>query len=54
MVALAGERYPRKVEGEMYRRNRRSIRLAGQRVPIWVPRVRGLRGEVPLRSYQML
>ncbi len=57
VVALAGERYTWKVEGEMYRyrKNRGSYpALAGQRVPIWVPRVRGLRGEVPLRFYQML
>lgn len=54
--ALAGVRYTRKGEGERgrrYGRNPGSVRLAGQRVPIWVPRVRGERGEVPLRSYGM-
>lgn len=56
VVALAGERYARKAEAEVYRygKNRGSVRLAGQRVPIRVPRVRGPRGEVPLRSYQLL
>lgn len=55
VVALAGERYARKAGAEVYRygKNRGSVRLAGQRVPIPVPRVRGPRGEVPLRSYQM-
>jgi transposase-like protein len=53
--ALAGERYARKSAGEVcrYGSNRGSVRLAGQRVPIPVPRVRGPRGEVPLRSYQL-
>ena len=52
---LAGERYARKGEDQVrrYGRNPGSIRLAGQRVPIKVPRVRGLRGEVALRSYQL-
>jgi len=54
--ALAGERYARKVASEVHRygKNRGSVRLAGQRVPMDVPRVRGARGEVPLRSYQLL
>ena len=53
--ALAGERYARRAEEEVWRygRNPGSVRLAGQRVPIKVPRVRGPRGEVSLRSYQM-
>jgi transposase-like protein len=56
VVALAGERYVRKSGSEVHRygKNRGSVRLAGQRVPIDVPRVRGRRGEVPLRSYQLL
>jgi len=54
--ALAGERYARKQgrQAHRYGSNRGSVRLAGQRVPIDVPRVRGSRGEMPLRSYQML
>jgi transposase-like protein len=54
--ALAGERYARKVKGEVrrYGKNPGSVRLAGQRVPLEVPRLRGDRGEVPLRSYQTL
>jgi transposase-like protein len=31
-----------------------TVRLAGQKIPIRVPRVRGERGEIPLRSYQAL
>ncbi len=58
VVALAGGRYDRKDEGEVGRRhgsNPGSVRLAGQRVPIRVPRVRSTQGvEVPLRSYGML
>jgi transposase-like protein len=55
--ALVGPRYSRK-EGPApairHGRNPGSIRVAGQRVPIHVPRVRGLRGEVSLRSYAAL
>ncbi len=54
---LAGPRYARKPEGvEQYRHgaNRGSVRLAGQRIPVSVTRVRGLGGEVPLASYQRL
>lgn len=55
--ALVGPRYSRK-EGPMpairHGRNPGSIRIAGQRVPIRVPRVRGPRGEVSLRSYAAL
>jgi putative transposase len=55
VAALAGERYARKSGAEVHRygTNPGSVRLAGQRVPIAVPRVRGTRGEVPLRSYQL-
>lgn len=55
--ALAGSRYARKrgeTAGVRYGSNRGSVRLAGQRVPIDVPRVRGDRGEIPLRSYAAL
>lgn len=55
--ALAGGRYERKqgkTAGFRYGSNRGSIRLAGQRVPVEVPRVRGDRGEMPLRSYAAL
>jgi transposase-like protein len=54
--ALAG---PLRVRGEDRAGNRHgsnpgSVRLAGQRVPIRVPRVRSSQGEIPLRSYGML
>lgn len=55
--ALAGGRYERKgaaVPGVRYGSNKGSVRLAGQRVPIDVPRVRSERGEIPLRSYSSL
>ena len=54
---LAGERYARKGDGEGGRRhgsNPGSVRLGGQRIGIQVPRVRSDRGEVALRTYQML
>ena len=55
---LAGERYARKDELERGRRhgsNPGTVGLAGQRVPIRVPRVRSKgRGEIPLRSYDAL
>ena len=53
--SLAGGRYERKDEeaaGVRYGSNPGSVRLAGQRVPIRVPRVRGLEGEIPLTSYR--
>ena len=57
VTALAGARYNRK-EGEHqpYRHglNPGSVRLAGQRHPISVPRVRGPEGEVRLKSYDRL
>lgn len=54
--ALAGNRYARKSDDEAHRygSNRGSVRLAGQRVPIRVPRVRGADGEVSLPSYRLL
>jgi transposase-like protein len=54
---LAGDRYARKGDGQLARRhgaNPGSVRLAGQRVAIRVPRVRGDRGEIALRTYQAL
>ena len=58
VVALAGERYARKEEslrGRRHGSNPGSVGLAGQRVPIRVPRVRSKRGEeIPLRSYDEL
>jgi len=56
--ALAGERYARKDELERGRRhgsNPGTVGLAGQRVPIRVPRVRSLGGGgIRLRSYEAL
>jgi transposase-like protein len=55
---LAGERYVRKeseVRGRRHGSNPGSVGLAGQRVPIRVPRVRSVTGgEIPLRCYQAL
>lgn len=51
---LAGERHARKRDGEpgsRYGSNPGSVRLAGQRLPIRVPRVRSEAGEIPLRTY---
>lgn len=55
--ALAEGRYARKSEeapGRRYGSNPGTVRLAGQRVPIRVPRVRSRRGEIPLRAYGAL
>jgi putative transposase len=56
--ALAGARYARKDELERGRRhgsNPGTVGLAGQRVPIRVPRVRSVGGgEIALRSYEAL
>ena len=53
--ALAGERYARKeaaIHGRRHGTNPGTVGLAGQRVPIRVPRVRSVTGnEIPLRSY---
>ena len=58
VTALAGERYARKtaaLEGRRHGSNPGTVRVAGQRVPIRVPRVRGVAGsEMPLRAYQAL
>ncbi len=56
VLALAGRRYAHD-DGSPARRhgtNPGTVHLAGQRVPIRVPRVRGETGEIPLRSYQAL
>ena len=58
VTALAGERYARKeasLRGRRHGSNPGTIGLAGQRVPIRVPRVRSIGGgEIPLRSYDAL
>jgi len=54
---LAGARYARKTEAFKLGRhgfNQGSVRLAGQWVPVRVPRVRGEEGEVALSSYRAL
>ena len=57
-TALAGERYARKdaaVGGRRHGSNPGTVGLAGQRVPIRVPRLRHVAGsEIPLRSYEAL
>ena len=55
--ALAGERYARKETASVgcrYGSNPGTVGLAGQRVAIRVPRVRGGGGEIALRSYDAL
>ena len=56
VTALAGGRYARKdasVGGRRHGSNPRTVGLAGQRVPIRVPRIRHVAGsEMPLRSYE--
>ncbi len=58
VTALASERYVRKdasVGGRRHGSNPGTVGLAGQRVPIRVPRIRRLAGsEIPLRSYAAL
>ena len=58
VTALAGERYARKdpsVGGRRHGSNPGTVGLAGQRVPIRVPRIRqGTGPELPLRSYAAL
>ncbi len=56
VLALAGPPRARGdgAPGTRYGSNPGSVRVGGQRVPIRVPRVRGKRGELPLRSYQAL
>ena len=56
VTALAGERYARKdpsVGGRRHGSNPGTVGLAGQRVPIRVPRIRHvMEREIPLRSYE--
>ena len=58
MTALAGGHYARKdasVGGRRHGSNPGTVGLAGQRVPIRVPRIRHVAGsEIPLRSYEAL
>ncbi len=58
VTGLAGERYARKAAttgGRRHGSNPGTVGLAGQRVPIRVPRVRSVTGgEIPLRSYEAL
>ena len=58
VASLAGERYSRKqapTRGRRHGSNPGTVGLAGQRVPIQVPRVRSVTGsEIPLRSYESL
>jgi len=58
VTALAGERYARKeasTGGRRHGSNPGTVGLAGQRVPIRVPRIRSVAGsEIPLRSYDAL
>ncbi len=58
VTALAEERYARKsasTRGRRHGNNPGTVSLAGQRVPIRVPRVRNVAGsEIPLRSYEAL
>ncbi len=58
VTALAGGRYARKdasVGGRRHSSNPGMVGLAGQRVPIRVPRIRHVAGsEMPLRSYEAL
>jgi putative transposase len=53
VAALAGVRYQRKQDDDCRRHgtNPGSVRLAGRKVPIRVPRVRGPEGEMTLSSY---
>ena len=56
VTELAGARYAHKdasMPGRRHGSNPGTVRLAGQRVPIRVPRVRSVSGgEIPLRSYE--
>jgi len=58
VTELAGERYARKAgstRGRRHGSNPGTVGLAGQRVPVRVPRVRSVAGkEIPLRSYEAL
>jgi putative transposase len=57
VTAVCGDRYERKgkdVLGRRHGSNPGSVRLGGQKIGIQVPRVRGERAEIPLRSYGKL
>jgi putative transposase len=57
VIQFAGARYARKggvVLGTRHGSNAGSVKLAGQRVRLRVPRVRGAHGELALRSYAAL
>ena len=57
VTSLAGPRHSRKAKGEAPSRhgtNPGSVKLAGQTVPIRVPRLRDQHGEVPLAGYSDL
>ena len=57
VAALAGGYYERKHEGNAlyrYGSNPGTVKLAGQKVPIIVPRVRSNEEEVKLKSYELL
>ena len=54
VISLAGPRYSRKTDEvalHWHGTNPGSVKLAGRKVPVRVPRVRGPEGEVPLASY---
>ena len=54
MTALAGEREA-SIGSRRHGSNPGAMSLAGQRVPIRVPRIRSIAGsEIPLRSYEAL
>lgn len=55
VAELAGVRYAHSQDGSKFHRygsNPGTVRLAGQNVPLQVPRVRSENGEVPLQSYR--
>lgn len=56
LLALAGPRHARGDQwaGSRHGSNPGSVFLAGQRLPVKVPRVRGSEGEIPLEAYQAL
>jgi len=58
VTSLAGDRYARKeasTRGRRHGSNPGTVGLAGQRVPVQVPRIRSVSGsEIPLRSYAAL
>ena len=57
VTSLAGSRHHRKANGDVPSRhgtNPGSVKLAGQKIPIRVPRLRDQHGEVPLAGYSDL